>query len=320
MRWIFVFGMPRSGTTWIGKVFDSHPQTLYRHEPDSVKRLTMPMIAQEQDGIHCRDEALYFLKSLPSMRAPKVVGKMPLFEKDYQSSVAFTLYRASALVSPLIERVKPGVPFLFRPVGARAGPLYTIWKSIESLGRLPALMAAVPDAKGIHIIRHPCGYIASVLRGQRDGKFGGGVPAVEDFGWLAKLLETPVGQATGLSVGDLKKASPAERLAWEWCILNGHVLSAKISPRRLLTVRLEDMSVDPIPVAARMFAFCGLPWHKNTERFIKASTQAHHKGYYSVYKDSKKELGRWRSELDSKTVESVMAILAKSDLHSLYHE
>jgi hypothetical protein len=32
---ILVFGLPRSGTTWLGKIFDSHPETLYRHEPDS---------------------------------------------------------------------------------------------------------------------------------------------------------------------------------------------------------------------------------------------------------------------------------------------
>ena len=31
---ILLFGMPRSGTTWLGKIFDSHPQVLYRHEPD----------------------------------------------------------------------------------------------------------------------------------------------------------------------------------------------------------------------------------------------------------------------------------------------
>ena len=36
---IFLCGMARSGTSWLGKILDSHPDTLYRHEPDIVERL-----------------------------------------------------------------------------------------------------------------------------------------------------------------------------------------------------------------------------------------------------------------------------------------
>lgn len=32
---VLLFGMPRSGTTWVGKILDSHPGTVYRHEPDA---------------------------------------------------------------------------------------------------------------------------------------------------------------------------------------------------------------------------------------------------------------------------------------------
>ena len=36
---LLIFGMPRSGTTWLGKIFDSHPDIIYLHEPDSEFRL-----------------------------------------------------------------------------------------------------------------------------------------------------------------------------------------------------------------------------------------------------------------------------------------
>ena len=43
---LLLFGMPRSGTTWLGKIFDSHPRVLYRHEPDTWQRLTdVPIVA-----------------------------------------------------------------------------------------------------------------------------------------------------------------------------------------------------------------------------------------------------------------------------------
>ena len=46
-RSILVVGLPRSGTTWIGKIFDSHPRTLYLHEPDSAVPMNgIPLIAE----------------------------------------------------------------------------------------------------------------------------------------------------------------------------------------------------------------------------------------------------------------------------------
>ena len=31
-RLVMVLGAPRSGTSWVGKIFDSHPDVLYRRE------------------------------------------------------------------------------------------------------------------------------------------------------------------------------------------------------------------------------------------------------------------------------------------------
>ena len=50
-RVTLVFGLPRSGTTWLGKIFDSHPMTLYRHEPDSVERISgVPLLPDAPDA------------------------------------------------------------------------------------------------------------------------------------------------------------------------------------------------------------------------------------------------------------------------------
>ena len=45
---LLLVGMARSGTSWIGKIFDSQPTTLYKHEPDrSIP--DVPMIPRLED-------------------------------------------------------------------------------------------------------------------------------------------------------------------------------------------------------------------------------------------------------------------------------
>ena len=78
---ILLFGMPRSGTTWLGKIFDSHPAVLYRHEPDTWQRLSdVPIVAgRATSPIHAaRLQA--FVESLPAIRADRVCGKRPVSE------------------------------------------------------------------------------------------------------------------------------------------------------------------------------------------------------------------------------------------------
>ena len=48
---ILLFGMPRSGTTWIGKIFDSHQDTFYLHEPDSVSPVAnLPLVVDTKQA------------------------------------------------------------------------------------------------------------------------------------------------------------------------------------------------------------------------------------------------------------------------------
>src|SRR6185312_10315120 len=146
-RCILVFGMPRSGTTWIGKLFDSHPDTLYRHELEQ------------------------FVACLPEWRSPKVVGKQPLFPKNYQSIAALCAYRLSVTAAKAASRARKDFPCLYRPTAARSERARLVWKSIESSGRLGACVEALPQARAIHLMRHPCGYVASVLRGAASKRF-----------------------------------------------------------------------------------------------------------------------------------------------------
>ena len=91
--------MPRSGTTWLGKIFDSHPAVLYRHEPDTWQRLTdVPIVAGRASRPIHEARLQAFVESLPAMRADRVCGKRPLFPKSYATRSAVRRYAIASML------------------------------------------------------------------------------------------------------------------------------------------------------------------------------------------------------------------------------
>lgn len=315
---ILVFGMPRSGTTWVGKLFDSHPDTLYRHEPDSVYRLNMPSFPEKADAPNYRAELEKFVRQLPRMRSPEVVGKQPLFPKHYQSTVGLAAYRTSVLVAKAASRIHRHFPCLYRPTAEGYAQTRVVWKSIQSQGRLGACIDALPDARIIYLLRHPCGYVASILRGEATHRFGNSTPSADDLWLLRMLLDTSTGRKHGLTVDDLAPLTAEERLAWRWLLLQENALANVAGSDRVLVVRYEDVCMRPIDMTRRMFGFAGLDWCPQTEDFIQASTRGTDSGYYGVFKDPQSSAERWRSELAPDVIERILHILAGSPLHRYY--
>ena len=315
---ILIFGLPHSGTTWIGKLFDSHPDTLYRHEPDSVYRLAMPLFPDESEAGHYRRELEKYIAALPGMRTAKIAGKQPLFPKNYHSKPALIAYRGGLAFAKFSGQFFPGMPLPFCPTGKGYDHLRIVWKSIESLGRLGACMEALPDARAIHILRHPCGYVASVLRGENHHRFVSHTPTSEDYGIFEMLLATAPARHRGLTLADLKKLTPEERLAWRWELTHEKALADTPDSDRVLRVRYEDVCANPIAETRRMFEFAELSWQRQTEGFILASTSRSQSDYYSVFKNPQASAQRWRLELTVDVIERILKVLQGSPMQRLY--
>lgn len=312
---ILLFGLPRSGTTWVGKIFDSHPQTLYRHEPDSVRRLSMPLFpdatAASKDWA---SEIRALVEDMPSMRESKVVGKTPLFPKAYLSPPAFALKRAGIIGAKALGRLSSGFPVPFLPRAERSGRGRIVWKSIESLGRLGVVLDALDDALAIHLLRHPCGYISSVLRGEAAHTFADNRPSSDDYGLLEMLLATSPARKYGLTLDALRKLRPEERLAWRWLLINEKALEDTTAGGRAKIVSYDALCRDPESIGREMFQFVGLTWDVQTAGFVAQSTTSEDAGYYSVFKDPLRAAMRWREELDPEVIKRIMAVVAKSPL------
>lgn len=316
---ILLFGMPRSGTTWIGKIFDSHPDTLYRHEPDSWGLLnTIPLMApvEHADGYahHIRD----FCARLPGMKLTKVAASTPIFPKNYYSPLRYQLFRLNVFAVKAAAKMF-GEQSVHNFIRAEDMPrIRMVWKSIESLGRLGAIERAMQPCYGIHITRHPCGYVASVLRGESLRRFTSDVSASEDLDLLELCLGTQTARQHGLTLESLKNMHPVERLAWKWVLYNAKAMQDIEGERNCMTLRYEDLCRDPGGIARQLFEFTQLPWNEQTERFVSQSTSKDVERYYSVVKDPLKASSKWKDELSASEIDLIYSVVANTRPGALY--
>ena len=317
---ILLFGMPRSGTTWLGKIFDSHPDTLYRHEPDSVEYLQAPLAIDVADREEFDAAFKQFSRRLFETLSVRVNGKLPLFPKSYYSRSVFQTHRFITLAAKTLSAKvnNPKNPDLINI--ARASQLRLVWKSIESLGRFGAIARSVTPCYGVHIVRHPCGYVSSVLRGERQGKFDAEEKASEDYGVLRQLLDIPLAKSKGLSLEVLRGLEPVERLAWRWALVNTKAMEDTRGLDYCTTISYDGLCANPVETSQRLFSFCGLSWGAQTERFVGASTSAQGDAYYSVFKKPLEAARRWKKELREDDIERILAITRETPPGQLFKD
>ncbi len=303
----FIFGMPRSGTSWLAKIFDSHPDVLYRHEPDIVLRdVHFPTLCQVEEIESFKNHARAYLEQLVNVRTLKSAGSLPIFPKRYQSPLAQYLRLGLVYGLRLAERLVPGgqllghvqIPDLVKRQ-YRSEPTVVI-KSVSACGRARLYIEALPASRIIFIIRHPCGQVASMMRGIALGKLAGNPGAPLSVDHVSRF---------GLTARKYDSMPVVEQLAWSWAIVNQKVLDDLSGNARVRLIRYRDLCADPVKVAQDLMKFSGLSWERQTADFIESST--HYSGpdrYYNVMKNSVATLNRWRTELSLDDQRRILAI------------
>jgi len=299
-----LLGGPRSGTTWLGKIFDSHPDTLYRFEPDRVRRGSyLPLICKTDDVDLHREAAEEYLRDLLKVHNITTVGSLPQFRKAYRGPIGSRLH--TGLVNTLrglmrklrrmkrrglrrrVRRVR--VPDLIR--GRRAKGMHAVIKSVSSRGRARLFAEAMPAAKIVLLVRDPFGYVAAIMRGNRTGRHAGAM-RVED------LLATEQAKQLKLTPQTFDGLSVVERFAWEWAILNRKALDDLEGLEQARVVYYQDLCANPITVCRELFDFIGLSWAQETEAFVRSSVDYSGRDpYLRLFRNTRRNANHWRTEL-----------------------
>jgi hypothetical protein len=314
---VLLMGLPRSGTTWIAKMFDSHPNTVYCHEADrGVILRSMPLAPDISEADALAPIAQTFADNLLKNTDPHVVGSQPQFHKEYRTGIAAALHQLSTISAKGASAVGWKWPILPMVNYDKVPNLRVIWKSVISIGRVGVFVRALKNRHAIVLLRHPCGHVASLLRGEAEHKFP--FPPSEDYRLFEILLNTRPARERKLTVDYLTSIHPAERLAWRWVIMYEKALQDIQGVEGCMSIRYEDVCARPELHAREMFEFCSLPWTSATSNFLKNSTASEKKKYYAVFKNPLKSAMRWQSDLSADDIDRIYRVVQESDLGKLY--
>lgn len=318
---IFVFGASRSGTSWLAKIFDSHPETLYRHEPDSLLRNDdIPYLHESANAAPYLDQLRQYISDLLMVRQLKTAGSLPVFRKDYLPRGRAGVRTAIIMGLRTLERIpalnklagRPNIPDLVKLEKFPRDKI--VIKSVGSLGRTKLFAEAFPKSRFVIIVRHPCGHVSSIIKGQNLNKMPKSIP-------IDGLARTDMAQSYGLSLEKMSAMTLIQQLTWRWVILNDIAMAhaGNLDKDRVRIIRYEDLCAAPLDMARSLLDFSSLAWQQQTADFLGESTTSDGKDrYFSVRRDPLKAAMKWQEDLDQNQIDEILDIVSGSQAGKLF--
>lgn len=288
---ILITGVPRSGTTFLGRMIGYEPGIFYLHEP----------VAN-----HCR--AGFFRwwheKTFPDARGDEaalraVFARMLRLEFDLKTdwrTHTRTLDRIKSLGwwgKAAWGRRHGERPLLKDPCAL----LLTEWLHRE-FGVEPVLM-----------IRHPAAVVHSFLR--KGWRFN-----IEATVRQPHIAEGPAARcAAELRQKNLRGLTPVEEVAFMWRLLASIIVDYRARHPEWMVLRHEDIVVEPAAAVRRVFSHLGLPFRTATEKRIHDFTGGHNPAAdldtsMNIRRDASGVNRLWRDALSADAKAAIREIVA----------
>jgi len=286
---VVVAGLPRSGTSWIGRTLANAPGFSYFREPDNNDYVT---------GAEHRFRWLY----LPSG------GHDDAYEHHMRRALAgeiSTPFTRAQDRGPLLSHVPRAVA---DRVGARLPALYLtepglLVKLIASTLALEWISDTYPDARLVVVVRHPCGTMGSW---QRQGWPFNPEMLLRDERLVADHLAPYVDVIDGAS-------ETWERAGALWAAIMLVVARQAERHQRWVVVQHEWLCGDPAPRFRRLYDRLGLTWTADSDRFVSESDQADDE-VQSMRRSARDEIDRWKHELHPAEIAACRRVVERFDL------
>jgi hypothetical protein len=304
---ILILGAQRSGTTWLAKIIDSHPDVLYRHEPDEALPSPAPL---HEDAVPS------LLQLWVADRSVRAVNIKPFFAKSWQPAWAPRVRMLLAATAKIAGRLPPPVRALaalrIPDLGTRPALRIAI-KSIRWAEGAAVLARSLPLSRTVFILRHPCGQVSSVMRGNSQRRFdlkSAGTDMPFDEATAIRFAT-----AHGVSEPAFQALPDAAKYAWSWRAFNEPAYAALAPQSNVHVVLYEALCAQPEALARRILTFAGLDWNAQSAGFVGRSTvHQGSAGYYAIFRDAAAAAENWRRTMPAADQQAVRSVVSASPL------
>ena len=292
---IIIMSFPRSGSSFLGDVFNHHPGVFYLFEPlRTVQRIYTKESLFEFDFStpSYQNRAIEFLEDVMNCKFASNIFIRYLVPQDRNNSMALT--------SP---------PFCIKNGISRmvcheltSHELETVCKEKYNVFAAKLLTPRIPNVS--HDIWSKKLLQSCSSNGTNKCK-------------IIHLVRDPRAVVNSLkSVGFFKRSKdPRRELTWfvkkichqmEFDVKAGMFIRT-ILPEGYRLIRFEDLAQDPLSAASELYKFTGIKMLDTIKKWLNNTTTSvnGHKSAFSTVRDSKQIISKWRTKMSSATVQIV---------------
>lgn len=303
-------GYPRSGTTWLSNVINSSPQVIYRHEYFGRLWAELP------GGLFDRLKHSHGLSDADRRAVVEAVltanfeaDRPPFFGKEHLLIANPRLHQLAWMGARALPRVlAPLYRVIYRP---RSDEQVLLIKETRSAVNMDSILTGLKPHRCIFLFRHPCGAIASQLRGISSGNMT--PPSrqqLEMFHADSRELLQGIGVADSLDAW--LGRSIETQLAAMWSAQNIAYLHISDSQNAVF-IDYEAFYAARHALIDAFFAAVDISLSAQTEAFLRESDTGSQSvlkrdassEFYSVYRDSGFDPQSWRKQLQPEQITTI---------------